>query len=79
MNTPIIPSERRRAPRSTTTGTEGRFPHTVESEADLAALQAEWGLSIAATCRRALAECRAQLAADVTAAQLVKPMGKVKP
>lgn len=65
-----VPTTHRRAPRSSTTGNEGRFPHTTESEADLATLLARWGLSTAATCRRALAECRAQL---------VKPTEKVKP
>lgn len=34
------PPEKRRAPRSSTTGVEGRFPHTVESTKNGAAIKA---------------------------------------
>lgn len=39
MNT--TPPEHRRAPRDTTTGEEGRFPHTEASTKQFAALKAE--------------------------------------
>lgn len=50
-----VPTTHRRAARSSTTGNEGRFPHTTESEADLERLRVRWGLSTASTCRKALA------------------------
>jgi hypothetical protein len=67
MTTPTnTPPEHRRAPRSSTTGEEGRFPHTTESAKDLPAIMAELKrrgepATIAAACRFALAFTREKL------------------
>lgn len=54
------PPERRRAPRSSTTGTECRFPHTTDSVKHLEQIVADLKrrgepASVAAACRYALA------------------------
>lgn len=64
--TTTVPPERRRASRSSTTGTECRFPETAESVQHLAVIVAELKrqgkpASVAAACRYALAETAGRL------------------